>query len=182
MLFGWLSSRVGARLRPSLRRRTAPLAQESLAAEIDADALTVRRVWLRELVCDPAGDAQPEPTVIALIEPGPRSEVVDWLEAAIPTDATPAVRTDWLFFPATPEAVLIGVVEGDRPFRFNLRLGADRYRRQLTALVDTGQLGLTTLPLQIGPALESLSPCRFVPIKSWPLRDFLRDLPPVPVV
>src|SRR5215207_6604779 len=104
MSFGWLSSTVGARLRPGIRRRMAPLALESLAAEIDAAALTVRRVWLRELVRDPAAGAEPEPTVIARVDPGLRDEVAAWLDVGSPADMEPAVRTDWLFFPATPEA------------------------------------------------------------------------------
>ena len=59
---------------------------------------------------------------------------------------------------------------------------ADRYRRQIEALAETGLLGLTTEPLQVGPARELLSPSRFVPIPAGPLRTFLRELPALPVV
>jgi hypothetical protein len=81
-----------------------------------------------------------------------------------------------------PEAVLIGAVEGEQPFRVNLRISADRYRRQLETLAQTGLLGLTSHPLQVGPERDLLSPCRFVPIQSGALRAFLRELPALPVV
>jgi hypothetical protein len=96
----------------------------------------------------------------------------------------PEVRTDWIFIPTTPEAILIGVVRGEdgTSFRVNLRFSADRYRRQLEALAETGLLGLMTVPLQRGPERELASPCTFVEVPTKPLRDFLRELPPVPVV
>ena len=53
---------------------------------------------------------------------------------------------------------------------------------ELEALAETGLLGLTTVPLQVGPERELESPCIFVEIQTKPLRDFLRELPPVPVV
>jgi hypothetical protein len=159
----------------------APVAQRDLASQIDADALPVLRVWARPLILASDADSQPEPTVIARIDPGLRADVTAWLNGDA-AQMEPAARTDWLLFPAVPEAVLIGAVEGAQPFRFNVRISADRYRRQLETLAQTGLLGLTSQPLQIGPERELLSPCRFVPIQSSLLRDFLRELPALPVV
>lgn len=191
MSLRWLASSVGARFRPGVRRRMAPLAQRDLSSEIDADALTVVRVWARALARQPDPDREPDTLVIARVDPGFRTEVTTWLAEIGHDDADPSVRTDWLLFPAAPEAVLMAAIEGaidgaingtDASFRFNLRISADRYRRQLEALAGTGQLGLTTEPLQVGPAHELLSPCRFVPIPTAPLRAFLRELPAPPVV
>ncbi len=181
MSLRWLSTMVGGRVIPSVRRRVAPLAQRDLSSEIDAHALPVLRVWARPLILEGDGDCEPEPTVIARIAPGFRTDVTAWLDCDAEPDE-PTVRTDWLLFPATPEAVLMGAVEGDQPFRFNLRISADRYRRQLETLAETGLLGVTSQPLQVGPERELLSPCRFVPIQTGPLRAFLRELPAPPVV
>lgn len=115
-----------------------------------------------------------------------RSDVAAWLEGTDEADAQSQVRTDWVFFPATPEAILIGVVEGRRDgtplFRFNLRFSADQYRRHLGVLARSGLLGLTTGPLQLGPERRLESPCRWLEVQARPLRDFLRELPPLPVV
>jgi hypothetical protein len=181
MSLRWLSTMVGGRVVPSVRRRVAPQAQRDLASEIDAHALPVLRVWARPLVLGQDGDREPETVVIARIDPGFRTDVMAWLDGNA-EPAEPTVRTDWLLFPATPEAILMGAVEGDQPFRFNVRISADRYRRQLEALAETGLLGLTSQPLQVGPERELLSPCRFVPIQTDPLRAFLRELPAPPVV
>jgi hypothetical protein len=161
----------------------APLAQRDLASEIDADALPVVRVWARTLVRASDGDGQPEMVVIARVDPGLRAEIAAWLGEGSRDEPASAVRTDWLLFPAVPEAVLMAAFERDgASFRFNLRISADRYRRQLEALAETGLLGLTTAPLQVGPARELLSPGRFVPLQADPLRAFLRELPAPPVV
>src|SRR4051812_29189452 len=178
MSLRWLSSMVGGRVVPGIRRRAAPIARRDLTSEIEADALGVDQIWVRKLLLDPDSDDQPTPAVVALIDPGLRSEVSAWLNPRQPDAlAQRTIRTDWLLFPATPEAVLMAVVEaadgGDGSFRFNLRLNADRYRRQLQIVARCGQLGLTTKPLQVGPDRELLSPCRFVPIQTGPLRDFL---------
>ena len=188
MSLRWLSSVVGGKrmARPGVRQRMAPRAQRDLADEIDAAAVTVRRVWAREIVVDPGDGAEPEITVIARVNAEARSDVTAWLDGPDDASAEPEVRTDWIFFPATPEAVLIGVVQGvgeDAPhFRVNVRFQADRYRRQLEVLAETGLLGLTTVPLQIGPERELASPCVFVGVETTPLHDFLRELPAVPVV
>jgi hypothetical protein len=160
----------------------APAAQRDLASEIDDAALTVYQVWSPRLVRAPDGEDRPEVTVVAWVDPGLRGDVAAWLRGDGDAAQPPPVRTDWLLFPSAPEAVLIGAVEGEQPFRFNLRLSADRYRRQRQALAGAGQLGLTIGPLQVGPARALLSGCRFVPIQTRPLRDFLRELPPLPVV
>jgi hypothetical protein len=157
------------------------MAQRDLASQIDADALPVLRIWARPLILDSETDFQPEPTVIARVDPGLRTDVTAWLDGDA-EQVAPNTRTDWLLFPAVPEAVLIGAVEGEQPFRFNLRISADRYRRQLETLAQTGLLGLTTQPLQVSPERELLSACRFAPIQPGPLRDFLRELPALPVV
>ena len=172
--------------RPGIRRKMAPQARRDLLDEIDGDAVAVRRVWARDIMVYPGDEAEPETTVIARVKAEGRPEVAAWLDGTEDADAEPDVRTDWIFFPATPEAILIGAVDGaddDAPsFRVNLRFPADRYRRQLEALAETGLLGLTTVPLQVGPERELESPCVFVEIDTKPLRDFLRELPPVPVV
>jgi hypothetical protein len=161
----------------------APLAQRDLSSEIDADALPVVRVWARALAREPDGNGETDTVVIARVDPGFRAEVTAWLAEIDQDKAGPAIRTDWLLFPSAPEAVLMAAVDGaGASFRFNLRISADRYRRQLDALAGTGLLGLTTEPLQVGPARELLSPCRFVPIPAAPLRAFLRELPAPPVV
>lgn len=187
MSLRWLSGMVGGRriARPGVRRRMAPLAQRDLAAEIDADAVPVERVWARSVVRDPEHGAARERTVIAWIAAGARPDVRAWLDGAAGGEAAPHVRTDWIFLPAAPEAILIGVVEdvaGEPVFRFNLRFSADRYRRYLEVLSGTGLLGLTTGPLLLGPERQLESPCAFVEVPTRPLRDFLRELPPVPVV
>lgn len=163
----------------------APQAQRDLAAEIDADAVPVERVWARSVVRDPEGGGTAERTVIAWIDAETRPVVMAWLEGSAEIDALPGVRTDWIFFPSTPEAILIGVVEdgtGEAAFRVNLRFSADRYRRYLEVLSGTGLLGLTTGPLQLGPDRQLESPCTFVEVPTKPLRDFLRELPAIPVV
>jgi hypothetical protein len=183
---------VGGRVVPSVRRRVAPAAQRDLASEIESNALPLYRVWARKLVCDPESDASAALTVIARIDAGLRADVAAWLanDGVSPdhestANQQPAVRTDWLLFPAAPEAVLMVAVDSadghDGSFRFNLRVSADRYRRQLEALATVGRLGLTTEPLQVGPDRVLQSPCRFVPIQPGPLRAFLREIPPLPV-
>jgi hypothetical protein len=172
MSLRWLSGMVGGgRGRPGIRRKMAPEAQRDLVAEIDADVVAVRRVWARAIVLDPDDDAEPEQTVIARVDAEARLDVTAWLEGTGGEDAQPEARTDWVFFPSTPEAILIGVVEGGEAgtplFRFNLRFPADRYRRHLEALAESGLLE---------------SPCTFVEVQAGPLRHFLRELPPVPVV
>src|SRR5689334_7667518 len=109
MSFGWLASTVGARIRPAIRRRMAPAAQRDLSSEIDDAALAVHRVWSPRLVRDPDGGGQPETTVVAWVDPGWRGEVAAWLRGDGGDMDQPPVRTDWLLFPAAPEAVLIGV-------------------------------------------------------------------------
>jgi hypothetical protein len=167
----------------------APLAQHDLAAEIDADALAVEDVWAEEIVRDPDEGGWRERTVIAWVDVEVRPDVAAWLNGADGDaegdDDRRAVRTDWIFLPTIPEAVLIGVVEGEAAgvaFRFNVRVAADPYRSQLEALAGSGLLGLTTEPLQLGPERRLESPCVLVPVQTGPLRDFLRELPPVPVV
>src|SRR3954453_561587 len=98
MSLRWLSTMVGGRVVPSVRRRVAPQAQRDLASEIDAHALPVLRLSARPLICDQANSEQPETVVIARIDPGRRSEVPGWLAGA-PEPAEPTVRTDWLLFP-----------------------------------------------------------------------------------
>jgi hypothetical protein len=188
----WLSSMVGGRARVGIRRRAAPLARRDLAAEIDAHALPIVRARIREIALDPDQSGQAQRAVVVQIDASARPAVAAWLEAPPPprapghTDAEPTVRTDWLFLPHGPEAILIGVVEGAaealEPLRFNVRFAADPYRRHLKALTRTGLLGLSTMPLKLGPERQLASPCTFVPIQNGPLRDFLRELPPVPVV
>lgn len=177
----------GRRGRPGIRRKMAPRARRDLAAEIDVDAVAVRRVWARRVVRDPDEAGESEQTVIARVDAEARPDVAAWLGGADEDDDdSPRVRADWIFFSTTPEAVLIAVAEGgeeDRPlFRFNLRFPADRYRRHLEALAESGLLGLTTAPLELGPERQLESRCAFVAIPTRPLRDFLRELPPVPVV
>jgi hypothetical protein len=96
------------------------------------------------------------------------------------------VRTDWLFLPAVPEAILMGVAEDPTTsaprFRFHLRLSADEYRRHLDHLSKTGLLGLTSVPLVIGDDRCLQSPCVFVMVHQEPLREFLRMIPAAPVV
>ena len=187
MSLRWLSSTVGAKFRPGIRRRMAPEARRDLTTEINADVLSIHRVWVRNLIRDPAEGRQPEKTVVAWVEASERAEVAAWL-AGPPSDAVapyeqPEVRTDWIFFPATPEAILIGVVEGAvdatagaaQPFRFNLRFPADPYRRHLEALARSGELGLAVEPVQVGSVRQIESHCLFVPVKTGPLRTFLRD-------
>ena len=188
MSLRWLSSMVGGKrmARPGVRRKMAPEAQRDLLAEIDADVVAVRRVWAREIVVDPDESAESEMTVIARLDVEIRPEVLAWLNGAGDDAAEPDVRTDWIFFPATPEAILIAVAQGGEEstplFRFNLRFPADRYRRHLEILAESGLLGLTTAPLQLGPERELESPCVFVEIQTRPLHDFLRELPKLPVV
>ena len=171
--------------RPGVRRRMAPQARRDLLAEIDADAVAVRRVWARAIIAEPGDGAEPEITVIARVDARARPDVAAWLDGDGDAGAEPEVRTDWIFVPATPEAILIGVVDGGddgTSSRVNLRFPADLYRRQLEALAETGLLGLTAVPLQVGEERELESPCRFIEVQAGPLRDFLRELPPVPVV
>lgn len=183
MSFRWLASTVGARFRPGVRRRMAPQAQRDLSAEIEVDALPVLRLWARTLVPTPDQNRQPEMVVIARVDPGQQAMIAEWLHAIDADEAEPAVRTAWLLFPAIPEAVLMtAFAAGSTSSRFNLRISADRWRRQLEALAETGLLGLSAEPLQVGPARELLSPCRFVQVPAGPLRAFLRELPAPPVV
>jgi hypothetical protein len=163
----------------------APEAVRNLTTEIDADVLDIHQVWVRNLVRDPAEGSPPEKTVVAWVDDGGRSDVRAWLAPPDAGESHPDVRTDWIFFSAALEAILIGVVE-DEPsgatFRFNLKFGADTYRRHLELLARSGLLGLTAEPLEPGPERQIESPCIFVPIQTGPLRAFLRELPPVPVV
>src|SRR4051794_16688832 len=116
MSLRWLSATIGVKFRPGLRRRMAPEAQRSLTAEIGTDVLTIHRVWLRNLVRDPDVSDRPEPTVVAWIDTDGRADVAAWLAGDDAPKAylgtPPEVRTDWIFLPALPEAILIGVVEG----------------------------------------------------------------------
>ena len=187
MSLSWLSSMVGGRAVRSARQKGAPHAQRELGAQIDADAVQVRRVLLRDLVLGPEPADQTERTVIARVDATARPAASAWLDDA--EDASgPAldVRTDWLFFPATPEAVLMGVAEdptsGAPRFRFNLRFDADRHRHHLQTLSETGRLGLATVPLRIGQDRRLESPCVFVTVPRAALREFLRELPAAPVV
>ena len=190
MSLRWLSSMVGGKrmARPGIRRKMAPEARRDLTAEIEQDLLPVRRVWAREMLFESDDGWAAEETVIARVDADVRPYVTAWLTgAAGEQDAPPEVKTDWVFFPMTPEAILIGVVAGlggsaEAAFRFNLRFPADRYRRHLEALARTEVLGLTTEPLQLGPERQLASSCTFIEIQAKPLRDFLRELPAVPVV
>jgi hypothetical protein len=183
---------VGGRAVKGVRQRVAPLAQRDLAAEIDADAVEVRRVLLRDLVwgteehSDAEGAMIAERTVIARVDATTKPAVDAWLHGADGQDAALDVRTDWIFFPSTPEAVLMVVAEdatsGTLRFRVNVRFAADPYRRHLETLVRTGVLGLTTIPLQIDENRRLLSPCVFVPVQQESLRAFLREIPATPVV
>jgi hypothetical protein len=183
MSFGWLARTVSGGGSFGVRRRVAGLARRELSEEIDERVLPVLRMWRRDLIRHPDEDAQPVRTVIAWIEADARPEVSAWLAGGGPALDT---RTDWLFFPAAPEAVLIAAVgeetPGVEPFRFNLRIAADPYRRHLERLAKIGVLGLTAVPLDVGPAREILSPCVFLPIPAEALRQFLRELPAPPVV
>jgi hypothetical protein len=189
MSLRWLSSMVGGKRmgRPGIRQKMAPQARRDLASEIDADVVAVRRVWARQIALGPEDGAAPEQTVIARVDAEARPDVATWLDGSDEDDNdSPRVRTDWIFFPTTPEAVLIAVAEGGEDgtplFRFNLRFAADRYRRHLEALAKSGLLGLTMAPLQLGPEPQLESRCVFVEVQTGPLRDFLRELPSVPVV
>jgi len=164
----------------------APEAQRDLAAEIDRDAVEVRRMYLRDLVLDPSGSEQAERTVIARLKVGAGSPIDVWVNQADAAYPEPDMRTDWIFFPATPEAVLMCVAEdaasGATRFRFNLRFAADPYRQHLTKLAQTGLLGLTTGPLQISDERHLESASAFVLVPHEPLRAFLREIPAAPVV
>ena len=183
---------VGGRVVPGTRRRAAPAARRDLASEIEADALAVEHVWTRKLILDPESEAEPRPNVIALVEPGPRTDIAAWLDPRSPAADEPTVRTDWLLFPSIPEAVLMVAVERfdrhgepgqpDRLFHFNLRFNVDQYRREVQTLARSGRLGLTTAPLQVAPDWLVLSPCRVLPLPAAPLRDFLREIPAPPIV
>jgi hypothetical protein len=179
MSLRWLSGMVGGRARAGVRRKAAPQARRELFAEIDAAALGVRRLWLREVL----REEQPRKMVVARVDAHERTEVLAWLSEA-PTDPSSyKIRTDWIFLPAGPEAILMGVVKQIAgSFRFNLRFAADPYRQHLKTVARTGLLGLTTEVLRLGPDREILTPCLFVPVRSGPLRTFLRELPPAPVV
>jgi hypothetical protein len=160
------------------------LARRDLAAEIDADALPVRRVWARTIVRDPGGAGPLDRAVVVRVDAGARPDVVAWLSGAGNADCV--VCTDWLPAPARPELVLIGAVqravEPVTAFRFNLRFSTDRYRRHLEVLAGSGLLGLTTAPLRIGDDGHLESPCVFVPVQREALRTLLREIPPAPVV
>ena len=142
MSFGWLSEMVGGRrvARPGVRRRMAPQARRDLTAEIDADALEVLDVWSREIVREPDYGGRPEHAVIAWVDADARLDVAAWLDGAGDDDArSPRSGRTGSSFPAAPEAILIGVVEGrpgETAFRFNVRFAADPYRHQLEALAE----------------------------------------------
>ena len=191
MSLGWLSSMVGGRAVRSARQRVAPQAQRNLLVEIDADAVPVRRLLLRDLVwddvqADAADTGAAQRTVIARVDASTLPALDAWLNDTAGARPALAVRTDWIFFPATPEAVTIAVAEdaatGAPCFRFNLRLPADEYRRHLEALARSGSLGLTATPLRIDEGRRLLSPCAFIQVQRDPLRAFLREIPAVPVV
>jgi hypothetical protein len=188
MSLRWLSATIGVKFRPGIRRKMAPEARRDLSVEIDAHVLSLEHVWLKNVVQEPGRIVQPEISVIAWVDPGTRSEVAAWLADAGTATAgsdvrRPTVRTDWLFFPLAPEAILIGVVEGaGTSFRFNIRFAADPYRRHLDALSRIGRLGLVAEPLRLGPERQLESPCAFVAVPTGPLRDFLREIPSLPVV
>jgi hypothetical protein len=183
---------VGGRVVPSVRRRVAPAARRDLTSEIEADALAIEHVWTRKLILDPAAETEPSPTVVALIAPSLRIDIAAWLDLSSPTADEYTIRTDWLLFPSIPEAVLMVAIEGldghgqpgepERPFHFNLRLNADQYRREIQTLARTGRIGLTTVPLLVGPDWLLLSPCRVLAVPTAPLRDFLREIPALPIV
>jgi hypothetical protein len=175
---------VRGRAVKSVRQKVAPRAQRELGEAIDADAVTVRRVVLRDVVLNRKAGKLAERTVIARVNASTQPAMDAWL-----TDETVPeidVRTDWLFLPAVPEAILMGVAEdpttGAPRFRFNLRLSADEYRRHLDHLSKTGLLGLTSVPLQIDDNRCLESPCAFVTVLREPLREFLRMIPAAPVV
>jgi hypothetical protein len=186
MTLRWLSSMVGGRAVKSVRQKVAPQAQRELGAAIDADAVGVRRVMLRDVVLDPDADEEAERTVIVRVDARWQPAVDTWLNGTDPDGAQLDVRTDWLFFPSTPEAVLMSVAEdaatGTPRFRFNLRFSADEYRRHLETLSQTGLLVLTAVPLQLSAERVLESPCALVEIQMEPLRTFLREIPAAPVV
>jgi hypothetical protein len=187
MTLRWLSSMVGGRVVKSVRQKVAPQAQRELGAAIDADAIGVRRVMLRDVAIDPSSDSgEVEHTAIVRVDARWQPAIDQWLNGTDADRAALDVRTDWIFFPATPEAVLMGVAEdaasGEARFRFNLRFSADEYRRHLERLAETGLLGLTTVPLQIDDRRRLASPCVFVALQVEPLRAFLREIPKAPVV
>ncbi len=229
---------AGRRVHVGIRRRAAPLARRELSSEINADAIGVRRIWLREIL----RDDQVQRTVVVRVDARARADVAAWLAgatadagtapalyspsqdavagedtphghnadgaaesvclrtevAAEPYQLSAEVRTDWIFFPTGPEAILMSVidraggpgtergadetVEATTPFRFNLRFAADPYRKHLRVIARSGLLGLTTKVLKLGPERELLSPCVFIPVQTGPLRAFLRELPSAPVV
>jgi len=183
---------VGGRVVPSVRSRVAPAARGDLTSEIEADSIAIEDVWTRKLILDPTAEPQPEPTVVAFVDPGSRTDIASWLDTGSPASDEGMARTDWLLFPSTPEAVLMVVIErrqgtAEPPepnpsFHFNLRLNADIYRRELKTLARTGRLGLTTTPLQVGPDGLTLASCRILPVPAAPLRDFLREIPAPPIV
>lgn len=183
---------VGGRVVPGVRRRVAPAARLDLASEIEADALAVEHVWIRKLIVDPSTETEPRPMVVALVDPGFRTDIAAWLDPSSLTADELVVRTDWLLFPSIPEAVLMVAIEGlgahgklgqsDGSFHFNLRLNADQYRREVQILAQTGRLGLTTAPLHVGADWLLLSPCRVLSIPAAPLHDFLREIPAPPIV
>jgi hypothetical protein len=184
MTLRWLSSMVGGRAVKSVRQKVAPRAQRELGDAIDADAVTVRRVVLRDIVLDREAGELAERIVIARVNATTRPAMDAWLTDDTAPDLD--VRTDWLFLPAVPEAILMGVAEDPTTsaprFRFNLRLSADEYRRHLDHLSKTGLLGLTSVPLVIGDDRCLQSPCVFVMVHQEPLREFLRMIPAAPVV
>jgi hypothetical protein len=177
---------VGRQAVKNVRQKVAPQAQRDLGAAIEADAVKVRRVMLRDVVIDPEDSDEAERTVIVRVDARWQPTVDGWVNGTSTDGAALDVRTDWLFLPATPEAVLMGVADdattGELRFRFNLRFSTDEYRRQLETLAETGLLALTTVPLQIGENRHLESPCVFVEIQGEPLRTFLREIPRAPVV
>jgi hypothetical protein len=186
MTLRWLSTMVGGKAVKSVRQKVAPYAQRELGAAVDADAVQVKRVVLRDLVLDPDESDEAERTVIARVDARSQPALDAWLNAPDADAPELDVRTDWLFLPAVPEAILMGVAEdpssGASRFRFNLRFSADEYRRHLDTLSKTGLLGLTTVPLQISEERYLESPCVFVAVQADPLREFLREIPAAPTV
>lgn len=108
-----------------------------------------------------------------------------WLEGSDVQVAAHDVRTDWILLPRTPEAVVIASVAAGPAwpaFRFNLRFPADRHRRHLKMIAESGVVGLTSEPPPSGPDSPPPSRCVLVPVERGPLGAFLRDVPAPPVV
>ena len=162
----------------------APQALRELSDEIKGNALSVARIAVQTIVCDPER-GEPEPIAVVWLRTRRRPEVAAWLEGTEIQVAPPEIRTDWILLPRTPEAVVIASVSAGPTWpehRFNLRFPADRFRRQLKAIAESGVIGLTTETPQPGPDAPPPERCVFVPVEARPLAEFLRELPPPPVV